>query len=248
MSWKDNFSQQADIYAQYRPHYPHTLFDFLSSLASQNQLAWDCGTGNGQVATQLASHFKKVVATDASQAQIEHASLLENIDYQVTTAENSGLDTHSVNLITVAQAIHWFNFEHFYQEVRRVASKDGILAVWGYGLLRITPQLDAIIDYLYTNIVGQYWDQERRYLDHAYQTIPFPFEQLKIPNFKMTLAWSFPQLIGYLNTWSSVQKFIVQNDINPITQLTADLANCWGELESRKAIHWDIFMKVAKVI
>lgn len=247
MTWKDNFSKQASGYAQYRPHYPPVLFDFLNSLVTQKQLAWDCGTGNGQVAAQLASSFQHVVATDASQAQIAQADPVKNVEYRVATAENSGLPDHSVNLMTVAQAIHWFNFDGFYQEVKRVAAENAILAIWGYGLLRITPQLDAIIDRFYTDIVGQYWDQERRHLDNAYQTIPFPFEQLDIPDFNMMLTWNLSELIGYLNTWSSVQKYIVQNENNPVTQIIPDLTSHWGKPELSRPIRWDIFMKVAKL-
>ncbi|MEZ5673198.1 MAG: class I SAM-dependent methyltransferase [Thiotrichaceae bacterium] len=162
IQWKDNFSIQADSYAKYRPHYPAALYDFLHQQVQHHEVAWDCATGNGQVAIELARFFKQVHATDASQAQLIHAKKLPNINYSVALAENSNLEAQSIDLITVAQAVHWFDFNKFYQEVQRVARHEAIIALWGYGLLTISKPLDDIIGDFYAHTVGQYWDAEKK--------------------------------------------------------------------------------------
>ena len=247
MTWKDNFSTQADIYAKYRPQYPPELYRFITNLVKNYHLAWDCATGNGQVATSLAPFFDNVIATDASQSQLAQAKPLFNIEYRMAKAEVSGLSSHSVDLITVAQAIHWFDFEPFFAEVRRVAHNDTVIAVWGYGLLKISPELDGILQYLYADILGSYWDIERKHLDVAYQTIPFPFKTIETPQFNIRLQWNLTQLIGYLKTWSSVQKFIAAKGYNPLTEIADDLEKTWGNAQMQQEIDWDIYLKVGKV-
>jgi hypothetical protein len=247
MNWQDNFSQQATIYAQYRPQYPQVLYNFLQKIIKHYQLAWDCGTGNGQVATQLAGFFKKVVATDASASQLAVAKSSPKVEYRLAEAENSGLSSQSVDLITVAQAIHWFDIAAFYREVYRVAGDEAIIAIWGYGLLTVSPAIDEIIGELYTNTLGSYWDPHRKHLDEAYQKIPFPFPVIPAPLIKMQLSWSLPELIGYLNTWSSVQKFIAVNHDNPITQIEPLLQQAWNSNAILETITWDIYLKVGKV-
>jgi hypothetical protein len=247
MTWKDNFSKQADIYAKYRPQYPKELYDFLASQVFQKKVAWDCGTGNGQVATQLAAVFEQVIATDASVSQLAYATSLPNLKYRVATAERSGLAANSVNLITVAQAIHWFDVEKFYKEVRRVATEEAIIAVWGYGLLTISAAIDKLLHRLYSDILGTYWDMERRHLDLAYQTIPFPFATLEAPAFVMQASWNLAHLLGYLNTWSSVQKFIAVNHTNPLAKIESDLQQVWGKVQLPRQVQWEIYLKVGRV-
>ncbi len=246
--FKDNFSKQADLYARYRPLYPKDLYDYLESICEEKDLAWDCATGNGQVAFEIARFFDKVIATDASQAQIDFAKQSANIDYRVATAENSGLESESVSLITVGQAIHWFDFEKFYAEVSRVAKKNALLAIWGYGLHRIDAETDKVIDYFYKDIIGEYWDKERKHIDNAYTTTPFPFEVLPSPVFQMQTSWNLEDLIGYLNTWSSVQKYIKTHQKNPVGLITPELEEIWGDTNREKLICWDIYLKVGKIL
>lgn len=243
MTWKDNFSAQADSYAKYRPHYPRELYQFLQQHLQHHGAAWDCGTGNGQVAVELAKFCDLVYATDASAAQLNHAPTHPNIIYRVAQAEHSGLSDNSVDLITVAQAIHWFDFEQFYTEVRRVAQPNALLAVWGYGLLKISPELDNIVSHFYHHVVGQYWDAERKHLDQEYRSIPFPFKQLDTPQFKMSLQWDLADLLGYFATWSSVQKMLKLQSANPLDQLAPQLALHWGAPTETRTITWDIYLK-----
>lgn len=162
---KDNFSTQAAEYAIYRPTYPQELYDYLFSLVKGKSAAWDCATGNGQVARILAQEFEHVYATDISEKQLSQALKLPNITYQVESSDQTQVPDQSFNLITVAQAIHWFNFDAFYSEVKRTLKPDGILAVIGYGLMFIDQKVDKSVHKLYQDILGKYWDTERRYIE-----------------------------------------------------------------------------------
>jgi ubiquinone/menaquinone biosynthesis C-methylase UbiE len=244
----DNFSNQAAAYALYRPVYPKALYDFLLEQVTGREAAWDCGTGNGQVAARLSSSFKKVWATDISENQLRQARVLPNVTYLQTRSEQTNLPAHTFDLITVAQAIHWFDFERFYQEVRRTAKPQALLAAWGYGLLHINPAIDPVIEAFYSEQIGQYWDSERRYIDDAYQTIPFPFEEIPSPEFTLEVYWTLAQLEGYFNTWSSVQKYIAMHHKNPVTEVIANLQPHWQNASEKKRIRFPVFMRAGKLM
>ncbi|MEX2593981.1 MAG: class I SAM-dependent methyltransferase [Anditalea sp.] len=193
---KDNFSTQSDKYAKFRPAYPRELYDFLLSLVPGTQKAWDCGTGNGQVAQELANFFHQVFATDISQEQIKNAPPNGKIVYSVQKAENTSFPDNTFDLITVAQAIHWFDFNEFYKEVNRTIKHNGIIAVTGYGLMQTYREADLIIDDFYHNIIGPYWDKERRYIDDHYRYIPFPFYELESIQLENKFEWTLEHLIG----------------------------------------------------
>jgi ubiquinone/menaquinone biosynthesis C-methylase UbiE len=232
----DNFSNQAGLYAQYRPTYPNQLFEYITRFVKQKNTAWDCGTGNGQSAAALSKYFKKVIATDISYRQIENAEEADNIFYSVQPSEHTNIETNSVNLITVAQAIHWFDFESFYKEVKRVALQNAFIAVWAYSLLKIDGQIDELINDYHFNFLGSYWDAERKYVDDKYKHIPFPFEKIKTPDFFIEKHWSLPELGGYLNTWSALQKYIKANTTNPVPDLMNSIKPYWGSSVKRKII------------
>ncbi len=245
---KDLFSIQAATYAQFRPTYPQNLFDFVLQNVDNKGIAWDCATGNGQAAKVLAEHFKQVFATDISQKQLDNAAQADNIVYSVSRAEKTDFTEGSFDLITVAQAVHWFDFEKFYAEAKRVAKPNTILAIWGYGVMRFDEEeVDKLIQNFYHHITGPYWDAERLHLDEGYQTIPFPFETLKTPPFSMVFKWQRDELEGYLNSWSSIQHFKKANGYNPIPNLMLDLESFWGEFE-RKSLYFPVFMKIGKVV
>lgn len=233
---KDNFSAQADLYAQYRPAYPADLFNYIVSFVDNKDTAWDCGTGNGQSAAELSRHFKKVIATDISSKQIANAEKKNNIIYSIEPAEDTSIETGSINLVTVAQAIHWFNFEKFYKEVKRVAAPGAFIAVWAYSLLKIDEQIDQIIHDYHFNFLGNYWDAERKYVDDEYRNIPFPFQKINAPQFVIEKYWSLAVLEGYLNTWSALQKYIQVNGSNPVPGIIHSVKAHWGSGERKKII------------
>lgn len=233
---KDNFSKQAPVYAQYRPEYPPALFDHTLRFVKEKNLAWDCGTGNGQSAKVLSNYFQKVFATDISQKQIDNAHKEANIFYAVEPAEKTNLADKTVNLITVAQAIHWFKFDDFYAEVNRVAKPGAIIAVWTYSLLHISAAIDRVIHEYHYKTLEDYWDPERKYVDDGYKNIPFPFKQIETPSFSIEVDWSIKELDGYLNTWSALQKFITANSFNPVNEVINTIEQHWGKSEKRKIV------------
>ena len=243
---KDNFSQHSKEYAQFRPHYPMELFTHLLSLVKEKNTALDCGTGNGQVAGVLADHFREVYATDISQPQIDQAIQKPNIHYSVLPAEKTSFAAKQFDLITVAQAIHWFRFTDFYAEVNRMLKSGGIIAVMGYGLLQTEKPLQDIIDHFYRDIIGSYWDAERHYIDEGYQTIPFPFEEIAMPSFQMSYRWTFGQLTGYMNTWSAVKHYTKRNNQNPVRALEKELKSAWNG-ESLKSFSFPLLLRVGRV-
>jgi len=225
---KDNFSAQAKLYAGFRPHYPDALYDFLFEQVENFDTALDCATGNGQVAVKLAERFKEVHATDISGRQLMHAPQLPNIFYKQEAAEETSFADDYFDMVTVAQAIHWFNFEKFYAEIKRILKTSGLLAVIGYGLIRINPAIDAWTDHLYKNIIGPYWDRERKFIDEAYKTIPFSFKEIETPQLCIKYKWGKEQFTGYLNTWSAFQHYIKANNISPLSaDLLQQLNDVW---------------------
>jgi SAM-dependent methyltransferase len=243
---KDMFSYQANNYAKYRPGYPKELFDHILQFVTEKNIAWDCATGNGQAAVALAPHFKKVIATDISEKQLSLAKPHANIQYQVASAEHTHFPDNSFDLITVAQAYHWFKFEAFEKEVRRVAKKDAVIAVWGYNLFsKNDVAIDAFIRKFYTEIVGPYWDNERKYVDDNYSSVPFNFPLLPAKEFSINVVWSKNDLIGYLNSWSSVQHFIETKKYNPIDNIINDLDLIW---KNEKPVSFPLFLKLGRVM
>ncbi len=243
---KDNFSTQSDKYAKYRPTYPSDLFEFLNSNVQNKNNAWDCGTGSGQVAFELAKTFDNIFATDISQSQIDNALQADNISYSLQPAEKTNFDNGLFDLIVVAQAIHWFDFHKFYTEVKRTAKDNALLCVVGYGKLEITEQIDNVITSFYNKVIGKYWDRERKYIDENYKTIPFPFDEIQTPNFVNTQYWTLEHLIGYLNTWSAVKHFIKQNNYNPIGKLKKDIEQFW-EAEQTKQVHFPSLLRIGRI-
>ena len=243
---KDNFSSNSDQYAKFRPSYPQAFFEYLYQIIPNCQTAWDCGTGNGQIAAVLADRFEKVFATDISQSQLENASQSANIHYSAQAAEQTNFKSDEFDLIIVAQAIHWFDFEKFYQEVFRSAKQEALLCVVGYGLLSISPIIDELIANFYTRIIGPYWDEERKYIDEHYKTIPFPFEEIDAPQFHNHYSWQLEHLIGYLNTWSAVKHFIRKKGYNPVEELADQLQGHWSKEEIKK-VSFPILLRIGKV-
>lgn len=244
---KDLFSKQSDFYKKYRPSYPIDLYKDLLKLTDGRDACWDCGTGNGQVAAVLSKHFKKVYASDISEKQILNADKKVNIFYSVERAESTQFANGQFDLITVAQAIHWFDFKAFNKEVKRVAKDRALLAVWGYGLMHIDKNIDRSIDEFYFDVVGPYWDKERQYIDDAYRSIPLDFNEIRTnTSYLIKAYWTLGQLEGYLNSWSSVQHFITQNGYNPIPTLMEKLLVEWGQ-NTTKEIHFPVFIRFGRI-
>jgi len=242
----DHFSGHASEYAKYRPSYPVELFRWLAGVSPSTAFAWDCACGNGQAAVALATYFDHVIATDASENQIANAIPADKVEYRVAAAEQSGLENNSVDLIAVAQALHWFDLDAFFDEARRVLRPGGALAVWSYGLTTVNPEVDAIVHHLYNDLVGPYWPMERRLVETGYAAIPFPFREVGAPAFAMQAEWTPGELGGYLRTWSAVKRYHADTGNDPVSEVEPALINAWGELQSRKTIRWPLNLRVGR--
>lgn len=243
-TFKDYFSKLAQGYSAYRPTYPANLFTYLTSLVDTPETAWDCATGNGQAAVQLSNTFARVIATDGSEKQLAQAPEIPNINYRVATAEDSGLDDHSIDLITVAQALHWFDLDAFANEAKRVLKPDGILAAWTYNLLECDPKVDAIINHFYDKTVGEYWPFERKHVETGYRNITLPFTEHDPPHFEMMQQWTCDHLIGYLYTWSAVAAYEKANGHNPLEAIVDPIRQAWGDPDSEKRIIWPLSLRI----
>ncbi|ENW83631.1 hypothetical protein F909_00646 [Acinetobacter sp. ANC 3929] len=240
---KDLFSEQSELYQQARPTYPQLLVNCLIKQLNGFESAWDCGAGSGQLTQLLAPHFQIVMATDLSQNQLDQAPALPNVQYVQQAAEQTSFADQSFDLITVAQAIHWFDFEKFYAEVKRTLKPDGLFAVIGYGLLQLDDQdLNNRVERLYFETLNGFWDAERRYIDEHYQTIPFPFEEIAMPQFQIELTWTGLQLWGYLNTWSAVKHYQDQLHVSPLASLQ-DLL----QIQQPIGIRFPILLRVGRL-
>jgi hypothetical protein len=229
-SAKDLFSEHSDIYVKYRPLYPKELYDFIFDHVSKKEMALDCGTGNGQAAGILASHFKEVHAMDISEKQIGNAVQKQNLHYHVCRVEEMPFADDTFDLITSATAVHWFRFDKFFKEIKRVGNDKSVFACWGYSVVKTNePGLNKLIDKFYTQTIHNYWDAERRHVDQEYRSIPFPFEEIKNPGFATYLKWDLNILEGYLNTWSAVQHYIRKNNINPVNELMKEIKSMFNE-------------------
>jgi SAM-dependent methyltransferase len=214
---------------------------------SSHEAAWDCATGNGQAAIALAGYFQKVYATDASEKQIANAFHHPKIQYSVALAEDSRLPDKSVDLITLATAIHWIDTDKFADEARRVIKPGGILAVWNYTRCIIGNEITAILDDYYQNILGKYWDPKLYSLLFDDTLYELPFEKIKAPDIPMVSNWNFEQLINYLKTWSASQKYIKENNSDPLEFIYEPLRNSWKDKDEVKEINLQYFLRVYKI-
>jgi ubiquinone/menaquinone biosynthesis C-methylase UbiE len=243
---KDYFSDNATGYSQFRPSYPDEMIQRIISLLKDNTTALDVATGNGQVAVKLADYFQTVYATDISENQLRLAPKIANVNYIKMPAERTDFKDKKFDLITVAQAIHWFDFDVFYKEISRILKPEGIFAVLGYGFFSTNDESDKILWHLYEDIVGPYWYPERNYLTESYQTIPFPLQELVNEKYSMPYTWTFDQLIGYLETWSATANYKkANNNENPIAIVYDELKTSWEKGD--KQVTFPMFLRIGKL-
>lgn len=240
----DHFSGSAAAYANYRPAYPNALIEELASLAPGRSLAWDCATGSGQAARQLASFFDAVIATDASAEQIRNALPHPRVRYAVGREDESGAAINSVQLVTVATALHWLDLDRFYGEARRVLVPEGVIAAWGYGYPSVSPAIDAVIQWFGKERVARFWPPERRHLENGFRELAFPFEPLRIETDSMTVPLTREQFAGYVDTWSAVAVARSSGVADPIVEFRSAIGEHWGD--EVRDVTWPIYSKVGR--
>ncbi len=250
MSYKpfsDHFSSVSGAYADFRPRYPSALFEWLAGIVPDRALAWDCACGSGQASIDLADRFEGVIATDASESQLAGARPHPRITYRTAPAEDSGLPDGSVDLIAVAQALHWFDLPRFYAEARRVLKSGGVLAAWSYGIQTVAgDDANALVGHFYHDVVGAYWPPERKLVEAGYRTMDFPFTEWQAPAFEMCVDWPLARLLGYFSSWSATGRYIKARGEDPVAALAEDLGQVWGDPLSPRKVTWPLALRAGR--
>ncbi|HEY9713335.1 MAG TPA: class I SAM-dependent methyltransferase, partial [Chroococcales cyanobacterium] len=236
MTFKDYFSAGSPDYARYRPTYPEELFEFIAALCPVRDAAWDCATGNGQAALGLTRHFQEIIATDASSAQIAHAFQHARVKYRVAPAERSEIAAQSLDAITVAQALHWFDLPRFYAEAKRTLKPHGVLVAWCYGRSSVDDDIDTVIRDLQLNVLKHYWAPEIGMVEECYRSVEFPFQEIAAPGYSMRSSWDLGEYLGYLNTWSAVQECLKKEGPEPFEIYCDRIARAWKDPQSKRLV------------
>jgi SAM-dependent methyltransferase len=243
----DHFSDRAADYATHRPSYPAALADFLAGTVTRRGLAWDAGAGSGQLSVLLADRFERVVATDASAAQLAHAAPHPRVEYRCAPAEASGLPAGSADLAVAAQAAHWFDIAGYYAEVRRVGRPGAVIALVCYELMHVDTALDPVIRDFYARVLGSYWPPERRHTETGYRSLPFPFAELDAPRLEMRAEWTLVDALGYVDTWSAVRALERAQGRAALNEFRRDFARAWGPNETVRVIRWPLALRVGRL-
>ena len=247
MNFKDYFSGHADLYVQARPRYPAALFEWIATQAPARACVWDVGCGNGQASLALAQHFEHVIATDPSGEQLRNAAAHPRIEYKHEPAEHTSIADHGVDAVTVAQALHWFELDAFVAEVRRVAKSGALFAAWCYANCSVTPAVDAVIAHLYDDILGAYWSPERRLVDEGYGSLDIPFAPITAPAFEMRVDWNAQQLLAYLTSWSSAQRYLKVTGNDAVAAIATELMAAWHGRRHVRPVRWSLAVRAGRV-
>ena len=245
-SFSDHFSKQSDAYVRGRPSYPPEFIEYLKGLAPKTKLAWDVATGNGQAAVMLAQYFDHVYASDASAEQIKRAAPHKSVSYHVEPAEKTALKDNSVDLVTVAVGVHWFDHDKFYAEVKRMLKPDGVIAVWMYYYDEIDGETENIVEEFRSKFLKDYWPEKFNFVINRYENLPFPFERIQIPEFRMKTVWRLQNLLDFLRSWSGTQRYIDIHGEDPVNIVEPKLRAFWSNPEEEKVVKWKLYVKVGR--
>ena len=240
------FSDKSDLYESARPTYPIELYDYLFSISPSNKLVWDCACGSGQAAIGLADRFDHVYASDISKEQIENAKQHQKIEYVVAPSEKCALGNDSCDLITVAQALHWFDYGAFWPEALRVLKPGGIFSAWGYSWPILKEELDTVFKTDILKVVEPYWAQQNKLIWNHYKNVDFPFEELEAPKQVMEIHWNLDEFFNFIHTFSATRRCIDDIGNSFFEQAYAKAKKVWGNPETRKTIAFDFVLYVGK--
>lgn len=249
--FKDHFSAVAGGYAAFRPRYGARLAADLAALCTRHRLAWDAGCGSGQLSALLPAHFETVVATDASADQIAAATPHPQIAYRAARAEASGLPEGSVDLITVAQAAHWFDLPAFYAECRRVAAPGAVLALISYENMNLPPALAPLFQHFYKDVLGPFWPADRLHVENGYADLPFPFDPLPLPPQQLEAEWDAAAVLGYIGTWSAVRGLLAAEGGGRLNAFRQQFTEVWDAAVGpgrRLSLVWPVSVRVGRVL
>jgi SAM-dependent methyltransferase len=245
MENRDSFGLDAAGYRQFRPRYPASMFRYLAKLSPSREAALDCATGNGQAAIELAKLFARVAAFDSSQAQIDKAAADDRIEYRVARAETLPFTGWRFDLVTVAQAAHWFDLAEFYRKLSAVLVPGAVIAIWGYSYSRVDPAVDALVEAELLTRIAPYWADGNKVIVEHYRSIDFPFEPLDWPRFVACHQWSRMDYMQYMRTWSAVRSFVADNWLDPVAELEASLRSVWSDRTAR-TVEFDLVGRLGR--
>lgn len=246
MTFEDHFSGHADAYVQHRPRYPEALFTWLGSVIRGRELAWDAGTGNGQVAVALTEHVERVIATDASADQLAHAEMHERVEYRNESSDRVSLDDASLDLITAGAAAHWFDLDGFYREARRVAKSGAVIALFSYGPNDIAAALGPVVRRFHEEVLRGFWPERIQYVHDRYTTLPFPFEEIAAPQLEMSAEWNLHEVLAFLETWSAAQRYFEERGTRATDEIAAELTAEWGDPARRREVRYPLFVRAGR--
>lgn len=245
--FKDHFSSVSAGYRAFRPGYPAALFEWLAGAAPARERAVDLGCGTGQASVALAEWFEEVIALDPSADQVASAEPHPRVRYSVAPAEATGLPDGSIDLAIAAQALHWFDPERLYPELRRIARPGALFAAFTYDLCRVDAAVDAVIDPFYRDVIGPYWPPERAHVDAGYRTLPFPLPEVPAPPFQLEESWDLDHVLGYLGTWSAVSAYRKQVGRDPLALVAEPLRAAWGAPRQRRTVRWNLTLRAGRI-
>ena len=248
MKFPDHFSGVASDYAAFRPQYPAELFEWLASVCPRHGVAWDCACGSGQASASLASHFGRVVGTDASPTQVAAAEATETNQFVVAASEQTPLADNTIDLLAVAAALHWFADEPFFAEVRRVVRPGGVFAAWSYGMPHIDSEdVERVVHGFIDGLLGPYWPPQIRMVLDGYASIVLPFKELDSPSFELEAEWTLERFLGFARTWSGVGRYIEDLGEDPVLNLVAELEEVWRDEEGLLPIRYRLDLRVGRI-
>jgi SAM-dependent methyltransferase len=243
----NHFSDKSDLYARARPRYPAALYAWLAGLCRGRERAWDAACGSGQAAVDLADHFAEVQAADASEQQIANVLSHPRVTYSVQPSEATCFADHTFDLVCTAQALHWFDYDQFWPEVKRVLKPGGIFAAWGYAWFSIQDEIDAIIECSLLEVIRPYWPAQNRLLWEGYQNIPFPFERLEAPAFEMLAHWDLDELFAYMSTWSATRRAMAARGDGFFRDAYQAVQAAWGNQQTKRRAVMDFYVIAGRV-
>jgi SAM-dependent methyltransferase len=247
MSFKDHFSGHSELYAKARPHYPDALFAWIAEQAPERGCVWDAGCGSGQASVALARRFERVFATDPSERQIGQAVADPRVEYRAEPAERTSLPARSADVVTVAQALHWFDLDAFVREVRRVAKPGALFVAWSYANCSVTPAVDALVAELYDGVLGPYWPPERKLVDEGYASLVLPFGPVAAPAFEMRVDWDAAQFLAYLSSWSAAQRHRKATGEDAVAAIADCVCTAWGDAAQQRPVCWTLAIRAGHV-
>jgi SAM-dependent methyltransferase len=238
------FDDVGAAYARFRPDYPPALVALLAGAAPRQHRALDVGCGNGQLTVALAESFTDVLGVDPSGSQLMHARTHPGVGYVCATAEELPVADHTADLVTAAQAAHWFDLPRFYAQVRRVLVPGGAVALVTYGRQELQGAVDHRFQQFYVEEIGPFWPPERALVDQGYRTLDFPFDELPTPPLEIRREFTLTELLGYVATWSAARRARNSGRGDLLQRFGTELAAVWGDPQTARTARWPVNVRL----